>query len=106
MHTVSQTTLAFQREINRTLICPTCGYCRIRHEGACPSCAANDRLAEAVAALRAEDDYDAINAAADAIRSVLIDAPVWRHRSPWERGPVAVRVVRDPVFPGKDGDDD
>lgn len=105
MKTVSKTIDGFKSALFGGRMCGECGYMRTGAEGlVCPWCAAEARLAEAVAALRAENDYDAINAAADAIGAVLIDAPVYRHRSPW-RDLAAVKTVRDPVFPGRDDDE-
>lgn len=106
MATVRKTIEGFKAGLFGGRLCGECGYTRADGEriGVCPWCRAEARLAEAVAALRAENDYDAINAAADAIGSVLIDAPVFRHRSPW-RELYAVKQVRDPEFPGRDDDE-
>jgi hypothetical protein len=108
MATVLKTMAGFKATLFGGRMCDSCGYVQEGRIGPCPWCAAEARLAEAVAALRAEDDYDAINAAADAIGSVLIDAPVFRNRSPWRRKPAAVRTATHPGcgYPGTGRDDD
>lgn len=103
MSTVSPIADRFQAALKLAVTCG-CGYTRLRTEGACPSCRADRELADALAALRALDDYDAARAAAAAVWAVVADAPVWRSARRWE--PSAVKQVRDPELPRGGRDDD
>lgn len=102
MATLLETPARFQ--FGRHAVCAVCGG--VNPVGArCGRCATDARFAAALEALKALDDDDALDQAADAIERILRDQPVWRSVRPGWAG--AVKTARDPIITtGGDGDDD